>query len=289
MYARIAAAEGRAHGCEVNLVHFHEVGALDAVADIVACCHLMERLAPERVVASPIHVGSGSVKCAHGVMPVPAPATAFLLEGVPAYSDGAIVGELCTPTGAALLRHFVSEFGPMPLMRVAAMGHGAGRKEFPRANVLRAMLGESGLAPAGTRDDVFELACNIDDMDGEALAFAADAIRAAGALDVTLVPAIMKKGRPGTILLALCPPDGHDAVVTAILRHTSTLGVRETLVRRTLLGRTEATVGTPLGELRLKTATGFGIERAKFEYDDLASAASARGLSLDEARRLSGR
>ncbi len=284
VYSLIASAEGRAHGCEVDLVHFHEVGALDAVADIVACCHLMTRLAPEKVVASPIHVGFGSVKCAHGVMPVPAPATAFLLEGVPVYSDGIISGELCTPTGAALLRHFVSEFGPMPLMRVSATGHGAGRKDFPRANVVRAMLGDSGLASSGAADEVLELACNIDDMTAEDLAFAAESVRDAGALDVWMQPAVMKKGRPGTIVLALCRPADREAVIGAILRHTTTLGVRETLVRRTVLDREEAVMSMPLGDVRRKTASGFGVRREKLEYEDLAAIARATGLSLAEIR-----
>ena len=289
VYSRIAAAEGRAHGCEVDLVHFHEVGALDAVADIVACCHLMAKLAPEKVVASPVHVGFGSVRCAHGIMPVPAPATAFLLEDVPVYSDGIIRGELCTPTGAALLRHFVSEFGPMPLMRVSATGHGAGRKDFPRANIVRAMLGESGLAPTGDADEVLELACNIDDMTAEDLAFAAEAVRDAGALDVWMQPALMKKGRPGTIFLALCRSADHDGVLRAILKHTSTLGVRETRVRRTVLDRAETVMPTPVGDIRRKTASGFGVKREKLEYEDLAAIARARGISLAEARRLSGR
>ena len=289
VYSRIAAAEGRAHGCEVDLVHFHEVGAIDAVADIVACCHLMAKLSPEKVIASPVHVGFGSVKCAHGIMPVPAPATAILLEGIPVYSDGIISGELCTPTGAALLRHFVSEFGPMPLMRVSATGHGAGRKDFPRANIVRAMLGESGLAPAGDADEVIELACNIDDMTAEDLAFAAETIRDAGALDVWMQPALMKKGRPGTIFLALCRSADHDDVLGAILKHTSTLGVRETHVRRTVLDREETVMSTPLGDIRRKTASGFGVKRVKLEYEDLAAIARARGISLAEARRLSGR
>ena len=289
IYSRIAAAEGRAHGCEVDLVHFHEVGAIDAVADIVACCHLMAKLSPEKVIASPVHVGFGSVKCAHGIMPVPAPATAFLLEGIPVYSDGIISGELCTPTGAALLRHFVSEFGPMPLMRVSATGHGAGRKDFPRANIVRAMLGESGLAPAGDADEVLELACNIDDMTAEELAFAAETVRDAGALDVWMQPALMKKGRPGTIFLALCRSDDRDGVLAAILKHTSTLGVRETRVRRTVLDREETVMPTPVGDIRRKTASGFGVQREKLEYDDLAAIARARGVSLAEVRRLSGR
>ena len=289
VYSRIAAAEGRAHGCEVDLVHFHEVGALDAVADIVACCHLMAKLAPEKVVASPVHIGFGSVKCAHGIMPVPAPASAILLEGVPVYSDGIISGELCTPTGAALLRHFVSEFGPMPLMRVSATGHGAGRKDFPRANIVRAMLGESGLAPAGDADEVIELACNIDDMTAEDLSFAAEAVRDAGALDVWMQPALMKKGRPGTIFLTLCRFADHDAVLGAMLKHTSTLGVRETRVRRTVLDREETVMSTSLGDIRLKTAQGFGVKREKLEYEDLAAAARASGRSLNEVRAAIGR
>ena len=289
VYSLIAAAEGRAHGCEVDLVHFHEVGALDAVADIVACCYLMAKLAPEKVVASPVHVGFGSVKCAHGVMPVPAPATAILLEGIPVYSDGIISGELCTPTGAALLRHFVSEFGPMPLMRVSATGYGAGRKDFPRANVVRVLLGDSGLAPAGDADEVIELACNIDDMTAEDLAFAAEAVRDAGALDVWMQPALMKKGRPGTIFLTLCRFADHDAVLGAMLKHTSTLGVRETRVRRTVLDREETVMSTSLGDIRLKTAQGFGVKREKLEYEDLAAAARASGRSLNEVRAAIGR
>ena len=284
VYSLLAAAEGRAHGRSVDLVHFHEVGALDAVADIVACCHLMARIAPEKVVASPVHVGFGSVQCAHGVMPVPAPATACLLEGVPIFSDGLTRGELCTPTGAALLRHFVSEFGPMPLMRVAATGHGAGRKDFPRANIVRAMLGESGLASSGATEEVLELACNIDDMTAEDLAFAAESVRDAGALDVWMQPALMKKGRPGTIFLALCRPADRDAVLGAILKHTSTLGVREACVRRTVLDRAETVVSTPFGNIRHKTASGFGIKREKLEYEDLAAAARASGLSIAEIR-----
>ncbi len=284
VYSLLAEAEGRAHGRSVDLVHFHEVGAIDAVADIVACCYLMARIAPEKIVASPVHVGFGSVRCAHGVMPVPAPATACLLEGVPAYSDGTIRGELCTPTGAALLRHFVSEFGPMPLMRVAATGHGAGRKDFPRANIVRAMLGNSGLASSGAAEEVLELACNIDDMTAEDLAFAAESVRDAGALDVWMQPAVMKKGRPGTIFLALCRSGDREAVLGAILRHTTTLGVRETLVRRTVLDREETVMSTPLGDIRRKTASGFGVQREKYEYADLAAAARALGLSLAELR-----
>lgn len=283
VYALLAAAEGRVHGRNVEMVHFHEVGAMDAVADIAACCLIMARLAPERIVASPVHVGFGSVRCAHGVLPVPAPATACLLEGVPTYSDGTVRGELCTPTGAALLRHFVSEYGPMPLMRVESVGYGAGKKEFDRANVVRSMLGEGGLAPSAFENEVCQIACNIDDMTGEELAFAADAVREAGALDVCLLPALMKKGRPGTIMLALCGEERRESVIAAIFRNTSTLGIRESRVRRAVLGRGEEKVATPLGEMRLKKASGYGVKRSKFEYEDLAAVARERGISLAEA------
>ena len=141
MYLRIAEAEGHVHGCKVEEIHFHEVGTLDAVADVVSVCLLMQELAVEQVIVSPVHVGSGRVRCAHGILPVPAPATAYILQGVPIYG-GQIKGELCTPTGAALIRQFADEFGNLPLMKVEKIGYGMGRKEFPAANCVRAMLGE---------------------------------------------------------------------------------------------------------------------------------------------------
>lgn len=165
VYERIARAESEVHGVAVEEVHFHEVGAMDAVADVLAVCLLMERLAPERVIASPVHVGCGSVRCAHGILPVPAPATALLLKHVPIYS-GEVQGELCTPTGAALLVRFADSFGPMPVMRVGAIGYGMGKKDFPRANCVRALLGET----EETGDAVAELRCDLDDMTGEAWA-----------------------------------------------------------------------------------------------------------------------
>lgn len=283
VYRLLADAESRAHGRPVGEIHFHEVGALDAVADIAAVCWLLAEIAPDEIVASPVHVGRGTVQCAHGALPVPAPATAFLLEGVPSYSDGEVNGELCTPTGAALLRHFATRFGPQPAMRVAAVGYGAGTKEFPnRANLLRASLGEDCLG--GDSDEVLELSCNIDDMTGEEIAFACERLFEAGAKDVVTIQAVMKKGRPGVILQALCAAKDRDALVAAIFRHTTTLGMRETTCRRHLLRRRIETETLQDGSIvRRKHAEGFGVSRSKIEHDDLASIAREKGVSLREA------
>ena len=167
VYDLIAQAESHAHGVPVAQIHFHEVGTMDAIADVTAVCYLMDKLGIDKVYASPVHVGSGQVRCAHGVLPVPAPATAHILRGVPIYG-GEIKGELCTPTGAALLKHFVSEFGKMPPMTVEKIGYGMGTKDFPAANCVRAMLGSTD----DSRDSITELSCNLDDMTGEELGFA---------------------------------------------------------------------------------------------------------------------
>ena len=284
VYDSLAAAESRAHGKAVGEIHFHEVGALDAIADIAAFCHLFRRISPDKVVASPIHVGSGTVNCAHGVLPVPAPATAFLLEGVPTYSDGLIVGELCTPTGAALIKRFATFFGPQPLMTVRSVGYGAGRKDFPRANVVRAMLGENVVDESGN-GEIFELDFNVDDMTGEELAFASERIFAAGARDVSFAPIVMKKGRPGHRISVMCSAESREQVVKAIFAHTSTLGVRETHCRRYTLDRKIETVALPDGAVvRSKVASGYGVCRAKWEADDLAALARTREISLAEAK-----
>ena len=290
VYESLAAAESRAHGKAVGEIHFHEVGALDAIADIAAFCHLLRRISPDKVVASPIHVGSGTVNCAHGVLPVPAPATAFLLEGVPTYSDGLIVGELCTPTGAALIKRFATSFGPQPLMTVRSVGYGAGRKDFPRANVVRAMLGENVSSCAKATEDkgngeIFELDFIVDDMTGEELAFASERIFAAGAKDVSFSPVVMKKGRPGHRVSVMCSAESREEVVKAIFAHTTTLGVRETHCRRYTLDRKIETVALPNGAVvRRKVASGYGVCRAKWEADDLAALARTRGISLAEAK-----
>lgn len=281
VYGLIAQAESRVHGVPVSDIHFHEVGTLDAVADITLVCLLMDRLAPEQVVASPIHVGSGQVRCAHGILPVPAPAAAHILRDVPIYS-GEIRGELCTPTGAALLKHFVTRFGPMPVMRVRAAGYGMGKKDFPAANCLRALLGESEEA----LQPVTELSCNVDDMTGEEIGFALERLLEGGALDAFTIPIGMKKSRPGTLIRVLCREADREALAALMFRHTTTLGVREVRVRRHVLERSVTALDTPCGPVRRKDAQGFGVSRRKYEYEDLAAIARARGISLREAAAL---
>ena len=277
VYARIAAAESQVHGRPVDQIHFHEVGTLDAIADVVGVCSLMAELAPDRVVVSPVHVGSGQVRCAHGVLPVPAPATALLLKDAPIYG-GRIRGELCTPTGAALLTHFADGFGDMPAMKVEKIGYGMGTKDFEWANCLRVMLGETEDRP----EEVAELRCNIDDMTGEALAFAMDALRDAGALDVWSEAIQMKKGRPGTLLCCLCRLSEQGRFAGLMLKHTTTLGVRCAAMSRYALSREALTLETPWGEVRAKRSFGQGVERVKPEFDDLAAIARREGLSLQE-------
>lgn len=287
VYDAIARAEAKAHGCPVGDVHFHEVGALDAVADVAGVCYAMHLLKPDRVLASPVHVGSGTVRCAHGVMPVPAPAAANLLEGVPFYG-GSIRGELCTPTGAALLVHFAEAFGEMPVMRLKATGIGVGRKQFERPNCVRIFLGETeedrretagqedACGQSGAGGSIAELVCNIDDMTPEALAFAKEQLLRLGALDVYTVSGTMKKGRPGWELTVLCRPEETEKTARDILRETTTNGVRVRLCEKYFLTPGTRSVRTPSGEVRIKTAEGFGIRHEKPEYEDVASLARER-------------
>ena len=281
VYDLIAQAESHVHGVPVPEIHFHEVGTLDALADVAAVCLLLHRLAPERIIASPVCVGGGQVRCAHGILPVPAPATAWLLQGIPSY-EGTIPTELCTPTGAALLRHFVTEFGPMPVMTTRAIGYGMGTKEFETANCLRAFWGDT----AEEGGQVAELACNLDDMTAEELAFAMEALLDAGALDVWTTPLTMKKSRPGTLLTVLCPAEEGERMAALLFRHTTTIGVRQRLCRRYTLARQERTVHTPYGDVGCKTSRGYGVERVKYEYEDLARIARAQDMPLSDVRAL---
>ena len=274
VYDAIAAAESRAHGQNVDMIHFHEVGALDAIADVVGACYALYLLAPDHVVVSPVRTGYGQVRCAHGIMPVPAPATAFLLEGIPCYA-GDIEGEMCTPTGAALLRTFADAFEQRPLMTVSAVGYGMGTKDFGAANCVRAYLGETD---DSLSDSVAELVCNIDDMTAEALAYAMEQILAAGALDVSAVPAIMKKGRPGHILHVLAPENKAQAMARVMLRETASNGVRFHSCRRMKLSYSFETVETPYGPVRIKRAEGWDTGRAKPEYEDVAALARKNDL-----------
>ena len=280
VYRRIAEAESKVHGRPVDQIHFHEVGTLDALADVVGVCLLMHLLAPEKVYASSVHVGSGQVRCAHGILPVPAPATALLLAGVPIYG-GAIQGELCTPTGAALLTHFVTKFGELPAMRLLKSGYGMGTKDFPAANCVRAMLGEQD-APT---EEILELSCNLDDCTGEAIGFAMERLLDAGALDVYWTSVGMKKNRPGILLTCMCRPLDREKMVELLFRHTTTLGVRESAFRRYTLSRESKTIQTPDGDIRVKVSTGYGVAREKPEFDDLAKIARKTGKSLSELQK----
>lgn len=278
VYRIIADAESAAHGVPVTEIHFHEVGALDAIADVAAVCMLIEELAPDRIVASPVHVGSGTVRCAHGVLPVPVPAVARILEGVPTYG-GAIASELCTPTGAALLRHFAESFGPMPMMAVSRTGYGMGRKDFEAANCVRAMIGDE----EDERDRVWELSCTVDDMSAEAAGFAIERFFDDGALEAFTIPLGMKKSRPGMMICVLCREEDKERLVRSIFRHTTTIGLRESTSARRVLDREMSSVETRFGSVRLKRSRGYGTTRQKFEHDDLARIAREQGISIFEA------
>ena len=277
VFSLIAEAESHVHGVPVPEIHFHEVGTMDAVADITAVCLLMDRLAVDEVVVSPVHTGSGQVRCAHGILPVPAPATACILKDVPVYG-GSVPGELCTPTGAALLKHFASRFGSMPVMKIQSIGYGMGEKDFEAANCVRAMLGETESAT----DEICELDCNVDDMTGEAVGFAMDKLFEAGALDVVTIPVGMKKNRPGVLIRVLCHIEDKMAVIQAIFKYTTTLGIRENLLRRYVLDRHIETVKTAYGPVRCKISSGYGVERKKYEYEDIIRIAAEKGLSIEE-------
>ena len=283
VYARIAEAESLAHGVPAGEVHFHEVGALDAVIDVTGVCYLMHLLAPEAVSASPVAVGSGTVHTAHGLLPVPAPATAHLLTGVP-IAAGDIAAELCTPTGAALLRHFAREFGPLPAGTVLRCGYGCGTKDFPRANCLRAFLLETAESSGGPNDAVTELKANIDDMTGEALGFAMERLLEAGALDVSYTPVFMKKNRPGVVLTCLCRSADADRLAAELLRHTTTFGVRRTDCARYALAVHWEERETPAGTVPYKIGVGYGVTKDKPEYEARAALAREKGVPLEDVQ-----
>jgi uncharacterized protein (TIGR00299 family) protein len=282
VYESLARAEGDVHGAEPALVHFHEVGALDAIADICGVCLAAEILGAGKILASPVHVGSGTVKCAHGVLPVPAPAAAHLLRGIPIYG-GDTDGELCTPTGAALLRELAAGFGAMPPMTTDAVGVGVGKKIFPRANILRAFWGQTAEDGTNANGKICEITCNIDDMTPEALAFAASRLTESGALDCYLLHGTMKKGRAGHVLTLLCDPADEGKFARLIFRHTSTNGLRVKTCGKYFLTPEIIEKDTQCGKARVKKVSGFGVSRAKPEYDDVKNLAEALDISYAEA------
>lgn len=278
VYERIAQAEAAVHGEKPEHIHFHEVGSLDAVADVTGCCLLMEMLGADKVIFSPVNTGSGTVHCAHGILPVPAPATALLLKGIPVYNNE-IESELCTPTGAALAGAFADEFGSMPLMNISQIGYGMGTKDFSQANCVRAMLGESEKKDGR----VVELAANIDDMTGEEIGFAAEMMTEAGALDVYTQPIYMKKSRPAVKLCVITSPEEADRMAKLFFRYTTTLGIRKYTCDRHELNRHSEIRETAEGYISYKVSEGFGKKNEKPEYEELADIARKEKISLRKA------
>lgn len=277
VYRLIAEAESAVHGVPLDKIHFHEVGAFDAVADIVGCCMLFQMLGADRIEASPVHVGSGYVRTEHGALPVPSPAAAHILRGVPIYG-GLIKGELCTPTGAALLRRFVTRFGEMEPMTVSRIGYGMGTRDYEVANCLRAYLCEH----KQSNDTVIEIVCNLDDMTPEAIGYATKLLMENGALDVYTTPVTMKKNRPAVLLTCLCLPDDKSELTRLILQHTTTLGLRYQVMQREVLTYTFYSAATKYGSIRIKSASGYGVLKEKPEYEDVKSAAEAHGVPFTQ-------
>ncbi len=266
VYGMIAEAEASVHGALPEDIHFHELGTMDALCDIAGVCLLMEEINPERVIASPVTTGYGFVRCAHGMFPVPAPATALLLRGIPT-KRGIYEGEMCTPTGAALLKYFADEFGADPVMAWNAVGYGMGTMDFDSPNCVRAFLGEA----EGKADRIFELKCNLDDMTPEAIGYAQQLLLEEGALDVFVTPVQMKKNRPGVLLACLCAECDAERLSMLLLKETTTAGVRRCPCERYKLETGIITVRTVYGKTRVKTYTGYGIKKIKPEYDDIAA------------------
>ena len=281
VYQLLAQAESEVHGVNVSEIHFHEVGRLDAIADIAAVCYMMHEIDPDKVIVSPINVGNGQVRTSHGILPVPAPATANLLRGIPSYSSDRINGELCTPTGAALVKYFAFDFGPQPIMAVDRIGYGMGKKDFPQANCVRAIIGDA----KDEADVVVELSCNVDDMTPEEIGFATEMLFEAGALEVYTISIAMKKNRPGFLLTCMCREDKKEAVVKTIFKHTTTIGIRENIRNRYVLTRQIQKIETPYGEVRIKNSSGYDVKRRKFEYDDLAGISRRTGKSVIELKK----
>ncbi len=283
VYELLAEAEAKVHGKDVSEIHFHEVGMKDALIDIASVVYLMNKLKVDKVVVSPVNVGFGKVKCAHGILPVPAPATAELVKEIPTYA-GRFEGELLTPTGAALLKYYADEFSYQPLMNVIKCGYGTGNKNFESANVVKAVLGE--VTDELISENIIELNCNVDDMSAEDMAYATKALIENGAKDAFVTPVIMKKGRSGMLLTVLCSAIDKERFVSLIFKHTSTIGIRVKETERIILNRHEETVHTKLGDVRVKYSEGYGVKREKPEFEDLRKLAEENNISVAEARKI---
>ena len=285
LFRRLAEVEAGIHQVPVETVHLHEVGAVDSIVDVVAAVCALEWLAPDRVVASPLNVGSGTVTCEHGELPVPAPATAELLVGVPTYAQGP-PAELVTPTGALIVTEYADAYGPAPPMRVERIGYGAGdRNPAGRPNVLRALVGEG--TGTGAFERVVVLECQIDDMNPQLYGALMDRLAAAGALDVFYAPIQMKKNRPGTLVTVVAPPGRREALSDILFRESTTIGLRVTETERERLDREAVAVETPIGSIRIKVARRDGaIRNAAPEFEDCARLAAERRLSIKEVQAI---
>lgn len=283
IFGALAKAEARVHGTSVEKVHFHEVGAVDAMVDILGTCLALENLGVESVFCSPLNVGRGKVKCAHGWLPVPAPATALLLRKVKIYQDD-LDGELVTPTGAAILSTLSSGFGPMPVMSVESVGHGAGTRETKVPNLVRVFIGETCQAEDRMPGAVL-LETNIDDLNPQVYEHLMDRLFAKGALDVWLTPVVMKKNRPGTVFSALVPQETEKVAADMILAETTTLGIRRREVERRILPREMAKVRTKYGPITGKVALlDKGRQRFVPEYEECRRTALKKGVPLREVQ-----
>ena len=285
LFRRLAEAEAAIHDMPVDSVHLHEVGAVDSIIDIVGAVYGMEWLGVDDVVASPLNVGSGTVTCAHGTFPVPAPATALLLRGVPVYA-GRVAAELVTPTGALLITEYTKRFGPLPEMRIDVVAYGAGDRDFSdHPNVLRLLVGETASTPGLERIVVLE--CEIDDMNPQLFGPLMDALYAAGALEVFYAAVQMKKNRPGTLVTVIAPPDRREALAGKLFAETTTIGVRYQELLRERLEREIRILDTPVGPIRFKVATRDGrVLNVAPEFDDCAKAAAERGMSIKDVHAI---
>ena len=283
LFARLGDAEAAIHGTPLDRVHLHEVGALDSIIDIVGTVHALEMLKVDRFVSSPLNVGSGSIRSAHGTYPVPAPATAWLLRGAPIYS-GPQQAELVTPTGALLVTSYAAGYGPVPPMRLQKVGYGAGTREFDDSpNVLRVLIGEAdSTAPS---HNVVVIEAEIDDMNPQIFGVLMDQLLGEGALDVFYTPIQMKKNRPGTLLTVIASPDARQRFTSMIFRETTTIGVRYREMMRECLERETVTVDTPLGRVRFKIARRNGeVLNASPEFDDCARIARERKVPVKDVQ-----
>jgi uncharacterized protein (TIGR00299 family) protein len=285
MFQRLAEAEASIHQMPVEQVHLHEVGAIDSIMDIVGIAFAMEWVGADRVICSPLNVGGGMVHSAHGLFPVPAPATVKLLGATPIYS-GAVQKELVTPTGALIATEYASAFGPIPPMSVERVGYGAGDRDDPSTpNVFRVLIGEAADRAAGDRVTVVE--CEIDDMNPQIFGVAMERLYAAGALEVFYVPVQMKKNRPGTLLTVIVPPEKLASISDVIFRETTTIGLRHYEAERECLAREIVSVETPLGPVRFKVSSRDGrIVTATPEFDDCARIAAANQLAVKDVQRI---